>query len=43
VKYLKEEMNKYKEIKENVTKQVKEFNKTAQGLKIEIETMKKII
>ena len=38
---LKEEANKFKEIKENIIKQVKDMNKTVQELKMEIEAIKK--
>ena len=37
---LKEKTNKYKEIKENATKQGKDMNKTVQDLKREIEAIK---
>ena len=36
---LKEDTNRHREIQENTTKQVKDMNKTVQGLKMETETM----
>jgi hypothetical protein len=43
IETFKEEMNEsFKELQENIIKQVKERNKTVQNLNMEIEAMKKI-